>query len=430
MRIVRTGVVTLCLLAAAVAAFVVAREPPLIDKIAVPPRSDFAPAAIEQGAKLAAIGNCHTCHTAAGNADYAGSRAVPTPFGTVYSTNITPAPGSGIGHWSEAAFGRAMRHGITRRGRHLYPAFPYDHFAQLSDADIHAIYAFIMTRRPVETYQTANDVMFPLDERWLMDFWNLLFPGDSRFRPDPNHDAEWNRGAYLVDGLGHCGSCHTPRNLLGGEIDGRALAGGEAGGWTAPALSAASPAPVPWDATQLFAYLRHGWAPEHGAAAGPMQDVIDNLASADDADLRAIAVYLASLQGADSAQRRERAQKALAAAAQPPAPGEALGAALFAGACGRCHGGDAAMAPPRGINLALSTAVSVPDPRDAIHIVLDGIPPRDEQAGPMMPSFADAFTDAQAAAVLAYVRAHYGTGPAWPDLEARIPKLRHGKGQP
>lgn len=437
MRAFRRVLMIIGVLGAGVALYVWATQWPLIHKVDVPQRADFDQAAIARGARLAELGNCRVCHTAAGGADYAGNRPIATPFGTVYSSNITPAPGSGIGHWSEAAFTRAMRDGISRRGRHLYPAFPYPHFAQLSDADVHALYAFVMTRRPVETYQLDNDLPFPLGERWLLRFWNLLFFDKSPFRPDPQHNAEWNRGAYLVTGLGHCGDCHTPRNRLGGERSGAALAGGEAEGWTAPALNAASPAPVAWDAAHLFLYLRQGWDVQHGAAAGPMREVVAGLAQTDAADVHAIAAYLASQQGEVSAARRERGVKALAQAAAlrppAPAPGEELGAALFAGACARCHVGGPAMVPPHGVDLALSSAVSEADPRNAIHLVLDGIEPGGERAGPMMPGFAAAFSDAQVAALLGYVRAHYGGGGApWADLAAQVHARRNGnrKGPP
>jgi mono/diheme cytochrome c family protein len=429
MRLLRI-VVALALVPVVTAAIYVWRSQwPLIDKIEPPPRSAFSQALIDRGARLAAVGDCHVCHTAPdGAGDYAGNRPIPTPFGTVYSTNVTPAPGSGIGHWSEAAFRRAMRQGISRQGRHLYPAFPYVHFARLSDADIHALYAFLMTRRPIETTQLPNRLPFPLDQRWLIGFWNLLFFHPAPFRADPQHDAEWNRGAYLVRGLGHCGDCHTPRNFLGAEEGGRPLAGGEGEGWAVPALDAASPAPAPWDAAQLFQYLRHGWDKEHGAAAGPMQPVADELAEADPADVRAIAAYIAVQQGEPSAPRHPGTPTL---PQQPPPPGEALGAALFAGACARCHsGGGEAMLPPHGIDLARSTVVNAADPDDAILIALDGIRQPDERAGPFMPPFAGAFSDAQIAALLAYVRAHFSAGAAWPDLEKTAHDLRHHKGHP
>lgn len=399
-------------------------------RIEVPPRSAFDPALIAKGAHLAAIGDCAVCHTAPGGPAYAGNRAVPTPFGTIYSTNITPAPGNGIGHWSEAAFNRAMRRGISRDGHHLYPAFPYPHYTKVDDGDLHALYAFIMTRSPVDVYTPPNELPFPLSQRWLMPVWNYFFLDSAPLRPDPAQSAAWNRGRYLVEGLGHCGDCHTPRNLLGGEKSSQALAGGAAEGWRGPALDAASPAPVPWDEPHLVAYLSQGWDSEHGAAAGPMQEVIGGLAGADAADLRAIAAYLAAQQGEVSPARRERAKEALARAAgsapPPPAAGEDVAAALFAGACAACHTGGAAMATPHGIDLALSTAVNESDPTNAIRIVLGGIRPRAGQTGPWMPGFGNAFTDDQVVKLLAYVRAHYSGGPAWPDLAGKLRDIREG----
>jgi mono/diheme cytochrome c family protein len=431
MRILRTGLAILILLVLAISGFAIWSQEPVIAGVEPPPRSAFEPAVVEKGARLAALGNCDTCHTARGGPPYAGGRPIPTPFGTIYSTNITPAPGNGIGRWSEAAFRRALREGISRQGRHLYPAFPYDYYARLGDDDIHALYAFIMTRTPVDVFTPANKMMFPFGQRWLLAMWNLMYLDRAPFRPDPTQSAEWNRGAYLVAGAGHCGDCHTPRNLLGGEKTGQALAGGTGEGWRAPALNAASPAPVPWDEPHLFTYLRHGWDAEHGAAAGPMQPIVDGLARADEADARAIAAYLAARQGEISPARRQRATEALAHAAgspEPPkpAPGEELAAAIFAGACASCHTGGPGMVPPRGINLALSTVISDADPHNAILILLDGIGPGEGRAGPWMPAFDGAFSDAQLAALLSYLRAHYGNGPAWADLEPQLRNIRGG----
>jgi mono/diheme cytochrome c family protein len=408
----------------AVIGYGIAAQHPLIDKLDhPPPRSTFSQKLIDDGAKLAAIGDCHVCHTAPGGADYAGNRPIPTPFGTVYSTNITPAPGAGIGQWSEAAFRRAMRQGISRTGQHLFPAFPYPHFARLSDADLHALYAFLMTRRPVETTQLPNRLPFPLDQRWLMSFWNLFFFHPAPFRPDARRGAEWNRGAYLVEGLAHCGDCHTPRNLLGAEESSHRLGGGEGEGWTAPALDAASPAPLRWTETQLFHYLQHGWDQTHGAAAGPMQPVIAGLARADPEDVRAIAAYVAAQQANAAAARPARAVTGEAVA------GNKLGAELFAGACARCHSGGDPMLPPHGIDLALSTVINERDPRDAILILLDGIRQPDAQVGPAMPGFAGSFSNAQVTALLAYVRAHCSAGPAWPDLAAKVRDRWQSKGR-
>jgi mono/diheme cytochrome c family protein len=428
-------VAILILLVLAISGAVVWLQRPLIVGIEPLTSSIFDPAVVAKGARLAALGNCDVCHTATDGANYAGNRPIPTPYGTIYSTNITPAPGNGIGRWPEEAFRRAMREGVSRRGRHLYPAFPYDHYAKLGDDDLHALYAFLMTRPQTETFQQPNELPFPLDQTWLLSLWNPLFLDKAPFRPDPQHNAKWNRGAYLVAGLGHCGACHTPRNLLGVEKASRALDGGDAGeGWRGPALNAASPAPVPWDEPHLFAYLRHGWDAEHGAASGPMQPVIDGLARADEADVRAIAAYLAAQQGEISPERRKRAATALARAAGSPAPpkaipGEETAAAIFTGACASCHSGGPAMVPPRGINLALSGAVNDADPRNAILIVLNGIRPSEERAGPWMPGFDGAFTDAQLAALLAYIRAHYGSGLPWTDLATKVSNLRGSRKQ-
>lgn len=408
------------------------QQPEIAAAVEPPVRSAFPRDMIETGSRLAAIGNCDVCHTAEGGPAFAGSRPIPTPFGTIYSTNITPDPGTGIGQWSEAAFRRAMRDGIARDGHHLYPAFPYDHFARLNDDDLHALYAFIMTREPVSTRAPANKLPFPLNRRPLLAFWDLLYLHREPFRPDPHHGAEWNRGAYLVEGLGHCGDCHTPRNWLGAEKDDRSLAGGEAEGWVAPALNAASPAPVPWDAAHLSGYLRHGWSAEHGAAAGPMQPIVGDLAMADQGDVQAIADYLADEMGKPSPERQQQAKALLAAVSGQAEPananaGEEIGAAIFAGACANCHFGSTKIAAPRGIDLSLSTALSEDDPRNAIRIVVDGIRPPSEEAGPWMPGFKGTFTEAQLAALLRYLRAHYRHGSTWPQLERQMHDIRQSE---
>jgi mono/diheme cytochrome c family protein len=201
-----------------------------------PAASSFDPAVVRKGAELALIGDCQTCHTAPGGRVFAGGLAMPTPFGTIYSTNITPDAKTGIGRWSEAAFTRAMRKGVDQSGRHLYPAFPYDHFTLTSDDDIKALYAFFMSRDPVEARAPANALPFPINVRLVLAGWKLLFLRQTRLDPDPSRDQAWNRGRYLVEGLGHCGACHTPRNLMGAEEKSRAFEGGEAEGWRAYAL--------------------------------------------------------------------------------------------------------------------------------------------------------------------------------------------------
>ena len=223
-----------------------------------PVASSFDPAIVRRGAELALIGDCKTCHTAPGGRVFAGGLAMPTPFGTIYSTNITPEPETGIGSWSEAAFKRAMREGVDRRGRKLYPAFPYDHFTLTTDDDIKALYAFFMTRDPVKVTAPANALPFPINVRLVLAGWKLLFLRERRLDPDPSRDEVWNRGRYLVEGLGHCGACHTPRNLMGAEEKSHEFQGGEAEGWRAYALGAASQSPMPWNEAALDQYLSKG----------------------------------------------------------------------------------------------------------------------------------------------------------------------------
>lgn len=388
-----------------------------------PARAAFERKDIERGAALAAIGNCNVCHTAPGGRFYAGGRPLPTPFGTVYSTNITPDPATGIGRWSEAAFRRALRSGVARDGHHLYPVFPYDHFIYVNDDDAHALYAFLMTRAPVAAPARSNDLPFPFNWRPVLAGWKLLYLPHGEFVPDAARSGDWNRGGYLVEGLAHCGACHTPRNAQGAERRDQKFAGGDSAGWHAPALNAASPAPVPWTQEQLFAYLRHGVDDQHGAAAGPMAPVAHNLALVPEADVRAIATYVASMAGAAGDQAAKPVRRELPAAA---AGAQSTAAAIFAGACAGCHSG----APgATAVDLARSTVVHAPDPGNAIHVVLEGIAPPEGQRGPLMPPFAGALTDAQVADVLGYVRARFGGGAPWSDLATRVRAIRQAEGK-
>lgn len=405
----------------------------------------FDPGAIAKGAQLAAVGNCSVCHTQSGGKPYAGGFPVETPFGVIYGTNITPDTDTGIGAWSEAAFRRAMRSGVDREGNHLFPAFPYDHFTKLTDNDISALYAFLMTREPVRQENRPLDLMGPLNWRLSAAAWKLLFLRQGAYEPDQTKSAEWNRGAYLVEGPGHCGACHTPRNILGAEKASQAYGGGVGEGWHAPALNAASPAPVPWTTEQLEAYLRHGFADQHGFAAGPMQPVVRSLRKVPNEDVRAMAVYIASLTGGDS-QAAQRTQAALdfarqreakpwaTAATEGRADGSAeressAGAAIFAGACATCHHAGGALPVSRPVALGLSSTVHAPDPTNLLHIILDGIHPPLGTAGPMMPGFAGTLTDPQIVALAAYVRGQFSDKPAWSGIDTTLSTLRQ-KPQP
>ena len=261
-----------------------------------PDASIYTAATLERGRQLAAVGNCVGCHTAPGGVPNAGGHAMQTPFGTIYGTNLTPDVETGIGAWSFSAFQRAMREGISRDGHRLYPAFPYTAFTQTTDDDLMALYAYLMAQPAVRNEVPPAKLAFPFSVRPLLALWNGMFmtPGAVTHH-DAARTAQWNRGAYLVNGLGHCGACHTERNALGAERGGRAfLAGAMVKGWEAPALTSATRAPVPWSEGELYRYLRVGYSPLHGVAAGPMAPVVQELGALPDADVRAMAHYLAS----------------------------------------------------------------------------------------------------------------------------------------
>ncbi|MEA2894097.1 MAG: hypothetical protein QOI05_4890 [Bradyrhizobium sp.] len=424
-RRILASVIVIIVLAAAVAAFAVIWRP-AIAAIDPPASASFDAALVKRGRVLAAIGNCSDCHTVRGGKTFAGGLPVPTPFGTIYSSNITPDPETGIGRWPEAAFRRAMRSGVDRDGRHLYPTFPYDHFTNVSDEDDSALYAYLMTRPPVHAPARANELPFPLDQRFVIAGWKLLFLRHGAWQPDGAKSAEWNRGAYLVEGLAHCGACHTPRNALGAERRGVQFTGGDVDNWHAYAINSASPSPVPWDADALFAYLRDGWHPDHGVARGPMAQVVSNLSSVPESDIRAIAVYMAGQFGAPTPDRKRRGDEALMQA-KSPAPQasttDAAGAAIYAAACADCHETSRPL-PYGGVNLGLSTAISAPDARNAANIVLSGVRPIEGERSPIMPGFAESMDDGQITALLNFLRARFGKQPAWTGVERIVQDAR------
>ena len=311
-----------------------------------------------------------------------------------------------------------MREGVDQEGRHLYPAFPYDHFTKLSDADIDALYAFIMTREPVRQENRRNSVPIP---RAFVGVWKSRYFQPGEYRPEAGRNAEWNRGAYLVQGLGHCGACHTPRNKLGAERRDAAFAGGEVEGWHAPALNSASPSPVPWTVEALHAYLRHGVADLHAVTAGPMQEVVHDLSQAGEDNVRAIATYIASL---DTRSEAERA-RARSAALERAASAKAMhGNPIYDGSCADCHNrgrGEQGGA----LELPLGTALTMPTPRNLAYIIREGIVPPDGERGAWMPAFAGMLTDEQLTELLIYLRALSGQ-PAWPDVAREVRKISRG----
>jgi mono/diheme cytochrome c family protein len=424
------SVVAIALIAGAAGAFAVAWRP-AIPAVDPPAPQSFDTALVKHGRELAAIGNCNDCHTVRGGKSFAGGLPVPTPFGTIYSSNITPDAETGIGRWPEAAFRRAMRSGVNRDGQHLYPTFPYDHFTNVSDEDDSALYAYLMTRPPVHAPARANQLSFPLDQRVVVAGWKLLFLHRGTYQPDPSQSAEWNRGAYLVEGLAHCGACHTPRNALGAERATASFAGGDVDNWNAFAINAQSPSPVPWNADALFAYLRDGSHPDHGVARGPMAEVVSNLSSVPASDIKAIAVYMAGVFGAPTPDRKLRGDQVLADAKSPPlqlpsaqaSQASPAGASIYAAACAVCHETDRAL-PYGGVNLGLSTAISAPDARNVANIVLAGVRPVEGERSPIMPGFASSMSDDQIAALLNYLRARFSNQPAWTGVEKTVGDAR------
>jgi nicotinate dehydrogenase subunit B len=406
-----------------------------IAPVAQPDLSVYSAAAIERGRRVAAVGDCAVCHTAPGGVVNAGGLALDTPFGTIYTTNITPDPETGIGNWSYPAFERAMREGIHRDGRHLYPAFPYTAFAKLTDADMQALYAYLMSQPAVKAAPVKTKLAFPYNFRPLLAAWNTLFHDASGYRPDPDQSVQWNRGAYLVQGAGHCGACHTPRNAFGAEKSGPLafLGGGEAEGWHAPALNALSRSPRRWTEEDLFQYLRTGFSPNHGVAAGPMGPVVQGLASLPESDVRAIAVYLASLGAPDTSQQQHNAA-ALAPLQQPgstPAPQvlSEAGERVFKGACAACH--EALSGPVLfGVkpSLDLNTNLQSDQPDNLIQVILHGIQDPAHDSLGYMPAFAASLDDDQIAEVVGYLRVRYGGGkPAWSNVKERVRSLRDAR---
>lgn len=404
------------------------------------PQQTFDAAVIAKGAQLAAIGNCATCHTKHGGKAFAGGRPLSTPFGTIYSTNITPDPETGIGTWSEADFQRAMHDGVGRDARQLYPAFPYDHFTKVTDDDVSAIYAFVMTRDAVHAQTPPNKLLFPMNLRPTIAAWKMFFFKRGVFQPDPSKSEQWNRGAYLVEGLGHCGACHTPRNVFGAEKRGQDFFGGEAEGWHATALNSASPAPVRWTDAYVLNYLRDGRDELHGVAVGPMAPVVHNLSRVAEQDVRAIATYVASMTGEPTAAARSTSnQNAVAAkvgaqdviskgsvGSAAESQGEAAtreGASIFAGACASCHMPGGMTIVPKPVDLELSSAITAPDPRNLIHIVVEGIWPSAEEKRSVMPGFAGALTDEQVVALVSYIRERFSDRPAWRDVPQQVHKI-------
>jgi cbb3-type cytochrome c oxidase subunit III len=375
---------------------------------------DFA--SIERGRYLANAADCRSCHTAPGSDHpFSGGRPIDTPFGTLVAPNITPDRETGIGDWTDDQFDAAVRHGRRRDGARLYPAMPFPYYTHMSPDDVADIRAYLATTEPVHNAVRVNRLPFPLNVRSAMTVWDALYFKAGEYRWDTSKSAEWNRGAYLVQGPGHCGACHTPKTLLGGDKAFDALRGYTLQGWTAPDITSGQGALGDWSADDVAAYLKAGHN-RNAAAAGLMAEVVDlSTSKMTDDDIKAIAVYLKDVSG-----------PAPDAAASPDKNVLAAGKAIYQDLCSSCHTPDGKGIPNLFPNLSEAATVSARDPATVLRVILQGaqsVATDREPTGPAMPAFGWQLDDAQVAAVASYVRSNFGKKA--PSLsEADVQKAR------
>jgi mono/diheme cytochrome c family protein len=357
---------------------------------------------IARGKALTDVGDCASCHTADPAKPFAGGKRIDTPFGGIYSPNLTPDRDTGIGAWSDGEFYRALRNGVARDGSRYYPAFPYPNFTKLVRDDMLAIRAYLATLTPFRNASPPPELRWPLNYRVLMRGWNLLFFRPGIFQPDQLKSAEWNRGGYLVEGAAHCGACHTPKNIFGADKRGRSYGGGLIDGWFAPRLDSAERSGLKsWSVDDIVEYLQSGRNGKNHAD-GPMADVIVNSTSKmRDADVRAMAVYLKDLPAGAPEP----------AVAPPPQGDMTAGKAIYARACIACHEADGSGAPRIYPPLPGNANLQSADPTSTLRITLDGAQtvttPRAPNTG-SMPAYAKELSDQQIADVTNYIRNSWG----------------------
>ncbi|WP_407176104.1 c-type cytochrome [Bradyrhizobium sp. STM 3562] len=364
---------------------------------------DFAE--IERGRYLANAADCASCHTVPGsNQPFAGGRPIETPFGNLVSPNITPDRDTGIGTWTDEEFDAAVRGGRQRGGARLYPAMPFPYYSRMSREDVKAIRAYLSTVPPVHNAVTSDTLPFPFDLRSSMIVWDRLYFKPGEFRPDPSKSAEWNRGAYLVEGPAHCGACHTPKTLLGGDKSSDALRGYTLQGWVAPDITSGQGPLGDWSVDDIAEYLKTGHN-KYAAAAGLMAEVVQlSTSNMTEEDVRAMAVYLKDIQGAASPGPGSVDQNVLTA-----------GGAIFQDLCAACHRQDGQGIPHLFPRLSDAATVATPDPTTVLRVILQGTPTvatDREPTGPGMPAFGWQLDDEQVAAVATYVRSHFAHAPA------------------
>jgi mono/diheme cytochrome c family protein len=366
---------------------------------------------VERGEYLAHAADCMVCHTTQGGQEYAGGLGFKLPFGTLYSTNITPDKETGIGNYSDQDFLNAVHRGTRRDGARLYPAMPFTSYTYMSDADALAIKAYLFSLPPVRVAALVNTLMFPFNQRWAMGFWSIVFNPDTRFTPDTSKSPEWNRGAYFAEALAHCGECHTPRNLAFALDNRKKFAGALTAGWRAFNISSDKDTGVgAWSDDELVSYLSIGHATGHGSASGPMGEAVDqSLSHMKPEDIRAVVAYLRSVPPIASTD--------LPATRAPPAPAshkdgvhiaDTRGKMVFEGACVSCHGwtGESAISPFA--TLTGAWAVNDPGATNVAQIVISGTK-RHVEGAVSMPAFGNAYSDDEIAAVTNYVTARFGS---------------------
>lgn len=358
---------------------------------------------IERGRYLTAVADCAACHTVPGqNRPFAGGRPIETPFGIVVAPNITPDPETGIGNWSDAQFDAALRRGRARDGKPLYPAMPFPYYAKMPREDVLAIRAYLKTVMPVRNAVASNQLPFPFDIRAAMRVWDALYFRKGQFKPDAAKSAAWNRGAYLVEGPGHCGACHTPKTVLGGDKSGEALRGYSIQGWFAPDITNDNLRGVGrWSVADIVDYLRNGHN-RFAAASGPMgEEVSLSSSQMTDDDLTAIATYL----------KDQPARPETAAPVAADDPFMVAGGAIYRDLCSACHKPDGGGIPHLFPTLAGSPFVSSREPTSLLRVVIQGarsVATAGEPTGPAMPGFGWQLTDEQVAAVTTYIRNSWG----------------------
>ena len=390
----------------------------------VPPElADADP--VRRGEYLARAADCEACHTAKGGIPFAGGLAFALPFGTLYSSNITPDKATGIGEYTNADFLNALHKGIFRGGGRLYPAMPYPSYTAMTDADALAIKAYLFSLPPVNAQTPENTFRFPFNQRWAMGVWDLMFNPDKRFEPVAERDAEWNRGAYLVEAMAHCGECHTPRTLFQALNNRKKFAGAVQAGWRAYNLTPDRDAGIgAWSDDEVAQYLAAGHADGRGTAAGSMGEAIDHsLIYLTPGDIKAMVAYLRTVPAV--------ATPDLPAPKPDPAPPshrdgvaanvDPRGKALFAGACASCHGWTGVSPLTPLATIVGARAINDPAATNVAQIVLSG---GQRHAGRgLMPPFGRSFSDTEVAAVANYVTARFGAKPSSITAE-EVAKLR------